>query len=92
MKDKSVCVAIKELVGLKPDMCSFLIDDSSKHNKGLNENVVEKKTHSEYKDLLLNKKGLGHLIIRIQSKVKKLDPMKLTKFKKYICEPMLLDC
>ena len=79
MKDKSVCVAIKELVGLKPGMCSFLIDDSSKHNKGLNENVVEKKTHSEYKNLLLNKKGLGHSIIRIQSKSEKVGPYEINK-------------
>ena len=33
MKDKTDAFAIKELVGLKPKMCSFLIDDSSGHNK-----------------------------------------------------------
>ena len=33
MKDETAGVAIKELVGLKPKMYSFFIDESSKHKK-----------------------------------------------------------
>ena len=70
MKDKIVGVAIKEFVGLKPKMYSFLVDDSSEHKKGkgVNKNVVKKITQHEYKDVLLNKKYLRHSMNRIQSK------------------------
>ena len=49
---------IKEFVGLKPEMCSFLVDDSIEHKKAksVNKNVVEKITHSEYKGVLFNTK------------------------------------
>ena len=33
MKDKTNGVAIEEVVGLKPKMCSFLVDDSSEDKK-----------------------------------------------------------
>ena len=33
MKDETAGVAIKELVGLKPKMYSFFIDESSEHKK-----------------------------------------------------------
>ena len=79
MKDKSGGIAIKELVGLKPGMCSFLVDNSSEHNKGLNKNVAEKVTHSECKDNLLNKKGLRHLMIRIQSENEKIGNYEINK-------------
>ena len=79
MKDKSGGITIKELVGLKPGMCSFLVDDSSEHNKGLNKNVAEKVTQSEYKDILLNKKGLRHLMIRIQSENEKIGNYEINK-------------
>ena len=47
MKDEISGAAIKEFVGLKPKMYSFLVDDSSEHKnaKGVNKNVVEKITH-----------------------------------------------
>ena len=35
MKDETAGVAIKEFVGLKPKMYSFLVDDNSEHKKGL---------------------------------------------------------
>ena len=41
---------------------------STKKAKGVNENVFETLTHSECKDVLLNKKCLSHLMNRIQSK------------------------
>ena len=41
IKDETVGVAIIEVVGLKPKMYSFSVDDSSKHKtKGVNKNVV----------------------------------------------------
>ena len=33
MKDETAGVAIKEFVGLKPKMYSFLVDDSSEHKE-----------------------------------------------------------
>ena len=55
-------VAIKELV------YSFLVDNNSEYKKakGLNKNVSEKITHSEYKVVLLNKKCLRYSMNRIE--------------------------
>ena len=33
MKDETASVAIEELVGLKPKMYSYLVDDNSEHKK-----------------------------------------------------------
>ena len=57
MKDETAGVAIKEFVGLKPKIYSYLLDDNSEHKKakGLNKNVVATISHNEYKDVLLNK-------------------------------------
>ena len=51
-------------------MCSFLVDESSQNKKaiGVNGNVIEKITHNEYKDVLLNQKSLNHAMNRIQVK------------------------
>ena len=70
MKDEAGGVAIKEFVGLKSKMYSFLVDDSSEHKKtiGMNKNAVAIISHGEYKDILLNKKYLRHSMNRIQSK------------------------
>ena len=70
MKDETAGVAIKEFVGLKPKMYSFLVDDSSEHKKakGVNKNIVATISHNDYKDVLLNKECLRHLKNRIQSK------------------------
>ena len=53
---------MKEFVGLKPKMYSFLVDDNSEHKeaKGVNKNVVATISHNEYKDVLLNNKCLRH--------------------------------
>ena len=37
MKDEKGDVAIKKLVGLKPNILPFLVDDSSEHKKGKGE-------------------------------------------------------
>ena len=70
MKEKTRGVVIKEFVGLKPKMYSFLVDNNQhKKAKGVNRNVVATISHNEYKDALLNKKCLRHHSIdRIRSK------------------------
>ena len=69
MKDKTGGVAIEELVGLKPKMHSFLVDNSEhKKAKLMNKNVVAAISHNEYKDLLLNNKCIKHSMNRIQRK------------------------
>ena len=70
MKDEKAGVAIKEFDGLKSKMYSFLIDDSSEHEKtkGVNRNVVPTVSHTEYKDVSLNNKCLRRSMNRIQCK------------------------
>ena len=70
MKEKTRGVVIKEFVGLKPKMYSFLVGNNQhKKAKGVNRNAVAAISHNEYKDALLNKKCLRHHSIdRIQSK------------------------
>ena len=60
----------EKFVRLKPKIYSYLVDDNSVHKKakGVNKNVVATISHNEYKDVLLNKKCLRHLMNRIQSK------------------------
>ena len=69
IKDETGGVAIKEFIGLKPKIYSFLVDDSNEHRKakGINKNVVETISHNEYKNVLLNKKCLRHAMNRSQS-------------------------
>ena len=68
MKYETGSVTIKEFVGLNPKMYSILVWNSSKHRKAKNmsKNVVETINHSEYKNVLLNKKCLRHVTNRIQ--------------------------
>ena len=65
MKDKTDDVAIEKFVRLKPKIYSLidLFHDSRQHKeaKGLNKNVVVTIRLSEYKDVLLNNKGLEAL-------------------------------
>ena len=70
IKDETGGVVIKEYVGLKPNMYSFLADDNSEHKKekGVNRNVVTTISYNEYKDVLLNNICLRHFMNRTQSK------------------------
>ena len=70
MKDKTSGVAIEELVGLKPKMHSFLVDDNNdkKKARGVIRNVVATSSHNGYKGVLLNNKCLKLSMNRIQSK------------------------
>ena len=77
-----VGVAIEEFVGLKSKMFSILVSHVSGYQKSKGANAVTKISHNEYKDVLLKKKYLIHLINRIQSKNEK---QELTKSIKFIC-------
>ena len=70
-KDETAGVAIEEFVGLKPEMYSYLVDNNSKHKKakGVKWNVAVTISQNEYKDVLLNKKCLRHLMNSIQTKI-----------------------
>ena len=67
MKDGTGGVAIEEFFGLKPKICSFLVDynSDSKIEKCVNRNVV---ATTCIEDVLLNNKCLRHSMNRIQSK------------------------
>ena len=51
-------------------MYSFLVDDNGEHKKAkdVNKSVAKSIGHSEYKDVLLNRKCLRHPMNRIESK------------------------
>ena len=70
MKNETCGFAIEEFVRLKPEMYLFLVVDNSQHKKekGKNRNVVQKITHNEYKDVLLNNKCWRHSMNIIQGK------------------------
>ena len=67
MKDELDGLAIEEIVGLKPKMYSFLVDDNNDHKKakGVNRNANATISHKEYKDILLDKKSLIHSMNKI---------------------------
>ena len=69
MKDELGDVAGEEVDGLKPKFYLIVVSDSSEYKKakGANKKAVAKKSHNEYKDVLLNKKYLRHSINRTQS-------------------------
>ena len=60
MKDEIGGIAIKEFVGLKPRMYSFLVD--------IKKQKAWIKSYNQYKNVLLNKKCIIHSMNRIQSK------------------------
>ena len=70
MKDESVSVVIKEFVGFKPSIYTFLVDDSSEQKKlkGANKIVVAAISYDKYKDVLLNNKCLRHSMNRMKIK------------------------
>ena len=73
MKDETAGVWIKELVGLKPKMYSYLVDEKSEHKKGKCIN----------KDVLMNNKCLRHLMNRIQSKNDSIRTYEINKISLY---------
>ena len=81
MNDEAGGVAVKEYVGLKPKMYSFLLDNNSGHKKAkcVNRNVLATISHNEYKDLLWNNKCLRHSMNRIQSKDHRIGTYEINK-------------
>ena len=75
IKDETGGVVNEEFVGLKPHMYSYLVNGNSEHKRAncVNKNIVATISHNEYKDLLLNKKCLRHLMNRIQIKDLKIE-------------------
>ena len=80
MKDETGGFPIEEFAGLLPKFYSFSINDNIAHKKAkdVNQNFVEKITHSEYKDVSLNQKCLRHSI-NIQSKNHRLETYEINK-------------
>ena len=60
MKDEPGGVASEELVGLKPKMYSYLVDNNSERKKvkGVNGNVIAKTGYNDYRDTVSNNKCL----------------------------------
>ena len=57
MKDETGGVTIEELVGLKPKMYPFLVDNNEhKKAKGVNKSVVAAIGYNKYRDILLKNK------------------------------------
>ena len=81
MTDETAGVATEEVVGLKPKIYSYLVDDKSEHKKAkdVNKNVVATISHYEYKDVLLNKECLRHSMNRIQSKDHRIGTYEINK-------------
>ena len=81
MKDEAAGVVIKEFIGLKPKIYSFLVDDSSEHKKPMdvNKNVVAAVSHNEYNDVLLNNKCWRYSMNRIESKKHRIGTYEIKK-------------
>ena len=62
-------------------MHSYLVNDNSEHKKpkGVNRYVVATISHNKYKDVLLHKKCLRHLMNRIQTKDHKIKTYEMNK-------------
>ena len=72
MKDETGGVSTEEVVGLKPKMYSFFVDNNEhKKVKGVNRNIVTTVRHIEYKDVILNKKCIR--LARNKFKVKTIE-------------------
>ena len=81
MNNETAGVVIEKVVGLKPKMYSYFVNDNSEHKKAkdMNRNVVATISHNEYKDVLLNKKCLRHSMNTIQSKDSKMGAYEIDK-------------
>ena len=80
MKVETESVAIEPLLGLKPKMYSFLVDNSEhKKAKDVNKNAVSTISHNEYKDAFLNNKCIRRSMNRIRSKVPRIGTYQINK-------------
>ena len=80
MKDETGGVAIEKFVELKSKMYSFLVENNE-HKKAndVNENVVAKIGHNEYKEVLLKNKCLRHSMNIIQSEDRRLGTYEINR-------------
>ena len=83
------------MVGSKPEMYSFLVDNNEhKKTKGANKYVVATIGHNAYNEVLLKIKCIRHSMNRIQSKNHKIGIYEINKIwfsgfdDKYICKSM----
>ena len=81
MKDETAGVAIEEFVRVKPKVYLYLVNDNTEHKKtkDVNKNIVATIGHNEYKDVLWNKKCLGHSMNGIQSKDHRIGTYEINK-------------
>ena len=72
-------------------MYLHLVDGNSEHKKAkdANRNFVATISYKEYKNVLLNKKCLGHSMNRIQSKDHKIGTQKM-KSKRFLCLTLMI--
>ena len=81
MKDETAGVAIEEFVRVNQKIYLYLVDDNNEHKKtkDVNKNIVATIGHNEYKDVLWNKKCLGHSMNGIQSKDHRIGTYEINK-------------
>ena len=67
---KQLVLLLKNLLDWSQRYVCFFVDDSSEHKKarGVNKKMFATISHSEYKDVFLNKKCLRNSMNRIQGK------------------------
>ena len=83
MKDEAAGVPIREFVGLRSKMYSYITNQnkSGKTAKGIKKNVVKKDIkHENYKDVLLNNKQLYHRIKTIRSERHQIKSYEINKY------------
>ena len=78
MTDESAGAATAEFFGLKSKRYSYLVDDNSDHKKSVSRNVATI-SHNEYKQFLLKKKCLRHLIDKIERKDHRMGTYEINK-------------
>ena len=81
-KDESPSSPIKEFIGLRSKMYSYIKDDSkvSKTAKGIKKNVIKQNiTHDNYKEMLFNSKQMHHTMKTIRSDRHQLSSYELNK-------------
>ena len=78
---KMKVLRLKEFVGLKPMIYSYLVDGNSKHKKvkSVNKNVVATISHNEFKNVLFNKKCLRYSVNKIQRKDHRIGAYEINK-------------
>ena len=79
IKYETACVAIKEFVGWKPQLYSYLVDENIEHLKAkdLNKNIAVTTSHEKWKYVFFNRKCLGLSMNRIQSENQRIETFEI---------------